>query len=689
MEALFRPSSIAVLGASAAADKAGNAMVRSLLGFRGRLHLVNPRGGEIEGRAAVPSLAAIGEPVDLAVLVLRAENVPAALEECGRVGVRAAIVCSGGFAEADRHQSAEPGEGAGRALQDEAVAVARRYGIRLLGPNTSGYMNPLDGVLPNFVPDVTTLEPGPVAMVASSGGVNLAACFLAAADGLGVRLGIGLGNAADVGFADVLAWLAADEATRAVGVQLEGVDDGRALVAAVAELAAVKPVVALKVGRADVSAFARSHTGRVLGHFELGRTALRQAGAVVVDDLGELVDALRALSGPRLAPLADPGVGVVTGQAGPGLLIADVLRERGVSIPELDETTVKGLGRLLPPLTWQRNPVDTGRPQDTFPAVLAEVAADPGVDALLVYALEEGDAVDPEVALSTPGVAGELPVVFGSSGPAGTLDRRQRALAGLGVPLYRTPERAARAMGALVEDGRAQHRLAAVQGRPASPLPPTVAGLLGAEAGPPDEHTAKAVLDALGVPTPERRVCAGRAEAYAALMDLGAPVVVKLLDPDVPHKRAAGGVHLGVHTGDELDAALDAIDAIDGRGAPPRYLVEAEAGRGPELLVGGFRDPAFGPVVALGPGGSDVERLGGPALRLAPLGLSDLDEMLAGLHPDLVGDQGPALCTILLAVSDLMMGAPQVAEIDLNPVRLTRSGPWALDALVVLAESNI
>jgi acetate---CoA ligase (ADP-forming) len=688
MEALFRPSSIAVVGASASAGKAGNAMVRSLLGFRGRLHLVNPRGGEIEGRAAVPSLAAIAGPVDLAVLVLRAENVPAALEECGRAGVRAAIVCSGGFAEADRHQSVPPsagdGEGAGRSLQDEALAVARRYGVRLLGPNTSGYMNPLDGVLANFVPDVTTLEPGPVAIVASSGGVNLAACFLAAADGLGVRLGVGLGNAADVGFADALAWLATDEATRAVGVQLEGVDDGRALVAAVAELAAVKPVVALKVGRADVSAFARSHTGRVLGHFELGRAALRQAGAVVVDDLGELVDALRALAAARLPPLADPGVGVVTGQAGPGLLIADVLRGRGVSIPELDETTVKGLGRLLPPLTWQRNPVDTGRPQETFPAVLAEVAADPGVDALLVYALEEGDAVDPEVALSTPGVPGELPVVFGSSGPAGTLDERQRALARMAVPLYRTPERAARAMGALVEDGRAQHRMATVQARPASPLPPTVGDLLGPGAGPPDEHTAKAVLDALGVPTPDRRVCDSKAAAHAALADLGAPVVVKLLDPDVPHKRAAGGVHLGVQTPYELDDALDAIDAA--AGGAPRYLVEAEAGRGPELLVGGFRDPTFGPVVALGPGGSDVERLGGPALRLAPLGLTDVDEMVAGLDPVLVGDQAPALCDILLAVSDLMMGASQVAEIDLNPVRLTRSGPWALDALIVLAE---
>ena len=697
LDALFRPSSIAVIGASATSGKAGNAMVRSLLGFRGWLHLVNPRGGEIEGQPAVPSLAAIASPVDLAVLVIRAEAVPAALEECGRAGVRAAVICSGGFAESepdgertDRQGGGNNvgpdggrtnGQGGGRSLQDEALAVARRHGIRLLGPNTSGFMNPLDGVLANFVPDVTLLEPGPLAMVASSGGVNLAACFAAAADGLGVRLGVGLGNAADVGFSDVLAYLAADDATRAVGVQLEGVDDGRELVAAVAELAAVKPVVALKAGRSDVSAFARSHTGRVLGDFELGRAALRQAGAVVVDDLGELIDALRALCARRVRPRAAPGVGVVTAQAGPGILIADVLRARGVSIPALEETTVKGLGRLLPPLTWQRNPVDTGRPQETFGAVLAEVAGDPHVDALLVYALEEGDAVDPEAALRTPGVAGELPVVFGTGGPAGALDERQRALAAVAVPLYRTPERAARAMGALVDDGRAQHRLATARPRPAAPLPPEVTQLL--DSGPPDEHTAKAVLDALGVPTPERRVCPDRATAHAALAELGGPVVVKVLDPRVAHKLAAGGVHLGVHGRTALDAALDAIDAIPDHGKAG-YLVEAQAAPGPELLVGGFRDPAFGPVVAVGPGGSNVERLGPPALRLAPLSVPDVDEMLAGLELGLVGDDGLTLANVLLAVSDLLMGAPQVAEIDVNPVRLTPSGPWALDALVVL-----
>ncbi len=214
---LFAPRSIAVVGASASAGKAGNAMVRSLSGFPGALHLVNPRAPEIEGRPSLPSVAAIGGPVDLAVLVVPAEAAAAALEDCGAAGVGAAVVCAGGFAESRD----------GRSRQDEALAVCRRHDIRLLGPNTSGFVHPAAGVFANFVPHVTGLEPGPVAVVASSGGVNLAACFLAAEDGLGVRLGVGLGNAADVGFAEVLDYLAGDRGTRAVGIHIEGVDDGR------------------------------------------------------------------------------------------------------------------------------------------------------------------------------------------------------------------------------------------------------------------------------------------------------------------------------------------------------------------------------------------------------------------------------------------------------------------------------
>lgn len=661
---LLAPRSIAVIGASASPGKAGNAMVRSLLGFPGPLHLVNPSGGSIEGRPVATSARALGEPVDLAVVVVPAPLVPTALDDCGAAGIRAAVVCAGGFAEA----------AGGQGLQDELVAVARRHGMRLLGPNTSGFMNPGAGVLANFVPGVAGLEPGPASVVASSGGVNLAAAFLAAEEGLGLRYGIGLGNAADVGFVDVLDFLATDAATRVVGIHVEGVDDGRALCAAVARLAATRPVVALPVGRSPVGDIARSHTGRLLGDFAVARSALAQAGAVVVDELTEMIDALRALAARRLPPREAPGVGVVTGQAGPGLLITDALRSRGVRVPPLGEATRAGLDRLLPPLTWLGNPVDTGRPGPGFGQVLALVAADAAVDALAVYALEEGDAVDPAAALRAPGVAGALPVVFGTGGPRDVLDRRRRELADLGIPLYRTPDGVARAVRALVEDARGQARVT-----PTRVLGEEVVGQQPRLTPEANEHAAKAALAALGVAVPAGRVCPDRAAAHAALDDLGGPVVVKVLDPAIGHKGAVGGVRTGVVDHGGMAAALDALDGVRGR-TTAAYLVESEVGPGPELLVGGFRDPSFGPVVALGRGGAAAESQGPPALRLAPLSAADGADLVAALDPTL--DPAP-LVPVVAAVATLLLGDPGISEIDVNPLRLTAGGPVALDALVV------
>ncbi len=500
--------------------------------------------------------------------------------------------------------------------------------------------------------------------------MNLAVSFLASGEGLGLRLGVGLGNAADVGFADVLDFLAEDDATKVIGLHLEGVDDGRALYDAIGRVSADKPVVALKVGRSDVAEFALSHTGRLLGDYAVTRAALAQAGAVVVDDVGQLVDAMRALLMCRLPASLAPGIGVVTAQAGPGLFLTDVMRSRGVRVPPLSETTVKGLERLLPPLTMLSNPVDTGRPSETFGQVLAAVAADDAVDALVVYALKESDVINPEVAFRTPGVAGEVPVVFGTSGPRESLDLGRRVLDGMGVPQYPTPEQAARAACALVEDARARARRedgASTQLAVAPQLPEL----------PLDEAAGKDLLDALGVTTPDRRACRSRAEAHAALSELGAPVVAKVLDPAIAHKTNTGGVRLGIETRDQLDAALDAINAVSSRG----YLVEAQIEDGVELLVGAVRDPVWGPVIAFGRGGHGVEAHK-PATRLAPLSDRELAELVADVDPTVDVE---VVTPVIRAVEALLLAHPEVTEIDVNPVRLTPRGAIALDALVVCA----
>jgi acetate---CoA ligase (ADP-forming) len=609
------------------------------------------------------------------VLTVPAEAVPAALEECGQAGVRAAIICAGGFAEAT----------GGAALQECLVDTAHRYSIRVLGPNTSGYVNPVDGIIATFVRSAARMRPGPASIVARSGGANLAACFLASNAGTGIRFGVGIGNGADVGFPDVLHFLADDDMTTAVGLHLEGITDGRALCDAIRHLVGSKPVVALKVGRAPVDDFAQSHTGALLGDYELAVAALTQSGAVVVEDLGELVDALGAFSARRLRPKPDPGVAVVTAQAGPGLIIADTLATAGVALPELTQPTIDAVDALLPPLTWIRNPVDTGRPSETFPELLAHIAADPGIDIMAVYALDEPDALQPARALAESGVLAapaDLPVVFGVGGPADAIATSRRALAALGVPAFTEPRRLARAVRALAVDGQARWRLSTDQVPPEYAGDPAVMRTL-------DEHQAKQLLEAMGVATTRRRLCRGKAEASRALGELGTPVVVKIASAEIRHKSDVGGVWMNIATEDQLAVALAALAAIEVSG-PVRYLIEAQAEAGPELLVGGIRDPSFGPVVALSLGGVDVELIGRPAMRLAPVSPADAAAMVDSL-PRLLhdGHRGAApldrggLARIILAVSRILMASPAVSQIDLNPVRVTSDGLVVLDALVI------
>jgi acetyltransferase len=426
LDRLFGARSVAVIGASATPGKAGNALVGSLGSFSGQVYAVNPRGEDVAGRPGFERIGDLPETVDLALFAVPVPAVLGVFAECAEAGVGAAVIHSGGWAEAG-------GEGEG--LQAALTSLGRESGVRILGPNTSGFFDPAAGLCASFVRTAAALPAGGVAIVAQSGGVNHALAFQAAGEGLGIRLGVGLGNAVDVGFAEVLDHLAGDDSVEVVALAVEGVADGRRLVEAVETVAARVPVVALKAGRTDVDAFSRSHTGALTGSWRVTRAALAQAGAVVVDDVTALVDAAQALRLVRLPASRDPGIGVVTGQAGPGLLLADELAYRGAALPELPAARLARLAGLLPPITYQRNPVDTGRPTETFGAVLETVGAASGIDLLAVYLLDEPDAVDPAALLA----AGSGPAVLGLTAVPGRLAEVREALAPAGVPVLPTP----------------------------------------------------------------------------------------------------------------------------------------------------------------------------------------------------------------------------------------------------------
>ena len=309
---LFTPQGIAVVGASRDPHKLGAVMLRSLQAFTGPVTGINPRDPDpAAGRFSSVAAAAeaTGAPLDLAVLCVPASASARALTDAARGGARAALVCSGGYAEAGI---------AGAAFQRDLAAAAAEAGVALLGPNTSGFLVPARRLHASFVPGAASVPAGPVAVVAASGGVNHALAYLLAEAGLGVSLAVGLGNAVDVSTPDVLRYLADDEPTRAVALHVESVPDGPALVSAVRYLTARKPVAALVVGRSDVADFAQSHTGALATTWRVTRAALRQAGAVLVDDELELADAVAALSALRLPPAAMPTVGRGLGAGRPG-----------------------------------------------------------------------------------------------------------------------------------------------------------------------------------------------------------------------------------------------------------------------------------------------------------------------------------------------------------------------------------
>ncbi|MGY1662640.1 acetate--CoA ligase family protein [Geodermatophilus sp. SYSU D00705] len=673
---LFAPRGIAVIGASRDPSKLGAVMARSLSRFPGTVVGVNSRDVDpAAGRFATVAEAAAAspDPIELAVLCVPAAVSARALADAARAGVRAALVSSGGYAEAG-------GPGVGH--QEDLVAAARENGIALLGPNTSGFLVPARALTATFVPGAGAVPAGPVAVVAASGGVNHALAFLLAEAEIGVSLAVGLGNAVDVTAADVLTHLVDDESTRAVALHVESVADGPALIAAVKALTARVPVAALVVGRNDVAEFARSHTGALATSWRTTRAALRSAGAVLVDDERELVDAVTALSSLRLPAVADPGVGVVTAQAGPALLHVDGLRGRGVAVPPLAQATQNAVGGLLPPLTYQANPVDTGRPGPGFGQVMATVAADPAVDLVSVYALSEPDALDLPAAVEGALASGAGPVVVGLGGPPEQVTPQRQALRKLGVPALDGPTALTVAVAALVDDARAQGRRL----RANSPAPVAVA----VPNRDLDEDEAKTLLGQLGIPTPPRRACADRAEAHRALAELPGPLAVKLLDATVTHKSDVGGVHLGIRDAAGLDAALGALEGI----GVSRFLVESMAPSGIDLIVGASRDPVFGPIVLVGLGGVVAEALADVAIAPAPLSAADAgalaDELggralLDGFRGGPVADR-TALGAALAALGDLLVSHPEIEAVEINPLRVTADGLLALDAVLTLGK---
>ncbi|MGH3823385.1 MAG: acetate--CoA ligase family protein [Pseudonocardiaceae bacterium] len=677
LDAVFAPRRIALVGASERASSMGELFWRNLAGFPGELVPVTPSSRSIGGVKTYPTLVSIDGEIDLAVVVVRAAAVPGVIRDAGAKGVPAALVISGGFAET------EPG---GAALQAEVLAAARAGGVRIVGPNCFGVQNcdlPLNASMAAGLPP----GGGGITLVTQSGSYGMAVHTLAVDERTRFAKVYAAGNKADIGDAELLRYLATDPASRTLCFFLESLPDGREFCAAAGLTQAVgKPVIVTRTGRSPAGArAARSHTAALAGRERIWRAALKQAGVLVTRSGLEMLDAARALD--LQPPPAGNRVAIITNSGGTGVELADLLADEGLTVPELSSALQKELRPLLPPFASAANPVDITpvwrRFAELYPMLVDRLARSGEVDVVIPVLLQRA-AVDEAVAVSVRDAVDRLRFtgvtvpVYGCWVAPHSARANAELLQEAGVPCFEWPERTARAVGHAVRYGEAR---AFPTTLPASKPARTADGDL--PAGQLDPDRGARLLRAAGVATVESITCTDVSGAVAAAQRLGYPVVCKVVHPDLVHRSDIGGVRLDLTDPAAVSSAAGALFTLIDRA---RVQVQPQLG-GIEVAIGGLRDPEFGPVVMIGLGGILVEMMSDVAFGLAPLHPRYAHRLIASLrgHGVLTGARGrepadlDAVASAMVAVGELLLARPEIAELDLNPLLATSTGAVAVD----------
>jgi acyl-CoA synthetase (NDP forming) len=682
------PKAIAIAGCPGDLSRPGARPLVYLLrhGFPGAIYPVNPRHTEIGGLPAFPSLADCPSPPDMVWIGVPAADVAGVLEQATAIGARSAVILSAGFGETGA---------AGRAEQRRILARAREAGIALMGPNTLGYVNCWDRVALTFssVGDVAALLPGALGIASQSGALGGALLNRAIDRRVGVSAMISTGNEADITVSEALEHFAEDERTRAVALVVEGIRDGERFKAAARRLLeAGKPVVAMKLGRSRAGALnALTHTGALAGSARAWEAVCAHLGIVEARSFEDLTDAGGFLArGPRLGGRR---VAVVSSSGGAAIMTADELERGGFTLPRLSAPTLRAFAPLLPSYALTRdNPVDVtaGLPEDRFGQVLAAVAADPRVDAVIVTVTMATGARATERARRVVQLSGETdkPVVvcWMAGGLAG---EGVQILDDGGVSCFHSPRGAVFALAAAASSARAR----ALAGRPRAKalrlrraLPPV--------AGPLPYRVAAALAASAGLPIPPEAIVHTAAAAASAAKRIGFPAALKILAPHLAHKTEAAAVRLGL--GNRRAVARAARELLRlAKGRAIEGLLVQRMVRGAEMMLGVTRDPAFGPLLLIGAGGVHAELLADTACRPLPVSRDDVRAMLSDVkavrllhgHRGLPPGDLAALEEAALAVARLAGGlGRRLSELDVNPLAVLPKGRGvrALDLLIVV-----
>jgi acetyltransferase len=699
LDVFFKPKSVAVIGASEAAGSAGRAILWNLISnpFGGAVFPVNPKRSSVLGIKTYPSVAALPQCADLAIIATPASTVPGIVGECVESGVSGAIIISAGFRESGK---------AGADLEAQVLVQARRGRMRILGPNCLGVMSPLAGLNATFAN--TMAKPGNVAFISQSGALCTAILDWSVREFVGFSAFISVGSMLDVGWGDLIDYLGDDSGTRSIIIYMESIGDARSFLSAAREVALNKPIILIKAGRTQAAAQAAvSHTGALAGSFEVLDAAFRRCGVLRVDRISDLFYMAEVLAkqprpkGPRLAIISNAG--------GPGVLATDALITSGGQLAELSRETVESLNQILSPNWSHGNPVDIlgDAPADRYAKAVEIVARDTNTDGLLVVLAPQAltDATLTAEQLKPYARLPGKPILaswMGGAGVAAGEDILNRA----NIPAFPYPDTAARAFNYM---WRYSYNLRSLYETPSlaedytssAPDRDSAGEIIRAARASGrtilTEFESKRVLAAYGIPTVDTREATSEEEAARAARQMEYPVVLKLLSRTVTHKSDVGGVCLGLTEESAVRRAYRSIEssvsqklgAEHFQGVTVQPMLELE---GYELIIGSSLDPQFGPVLLFGAGGQLVEVFKDQGLALPPLNTTLARRAMeqTRIFTALRGARGrksvdiAALEQLLVRFSQFVVEQRWAKEVEINPLLATSEQLVALDARVVL-----
>lgn len=699
LERIFAPRSVAVFGASQRSASVGGALYRNLTSGQSsiKVYPINPKHKEIAGVQCYATADELPEVVDLAVICTPAATVPGLVKECGERGIRGMVILSAGFRETGA---------AGRIMEDAVLREAERYsGMRLLGPNCLGFMAPHLGVNASFV---DAMPPrGSVAFVSQSGALCSSVLDWAIQENIGFSYFISLGNALDVGFADLIDFLAADLWTDSIVLYVESIAEARQFMSAARAFTRSKPIIAYKAGRfAESAKAAASHTGAMAGVDAVYEAAFARAGIVRVYEIDDLFDCAELLG--RQRPPTGPRLAIITNAGGPGVMATDSLMSRQGSLASLTASSMSRLNEFLPEAWSHGNPIDIlgDATSERFLNATATALADEGVDGVLVI-LSPQTMTDPTgsaAAVIQAAKRSSKPVLCSWMGGS-KVEGANQLFRNAGIPAYSSPEKAVRAFTYLVEYAKRKERLYETPREmrlPAVMDSPLLRPILGQSGQHGQqiltEDASKELLQGYGIPVTPTKVARNAPDAVAISREAGYPVVLKLYSPDITHKTDVGGVELNIRDDVEVVAAYQHImerarlKRPDARLEGVTVQPMRDTSKGQELLVGAKRDPVFGMVLLLGAGGTTAEVIKDRSLELPPLSERLARQMVESLRiwPLLQEHRGrPAikldrLIEVLMRLSYLVANHPEIVELDVNPLLATPDDVVALDARVVV-----